>query len=61
MPKTPPQGMPGREYDNSQFYLGWEELHRLGDKYFIYLMQVADNHGMLLITKQTGEDAATQQ
>ncbi len=45
-------GMPSKEYKNYKFYLGWEELHKLGDKYFSFLMNIADAHGMLLINKR---------
>ncbi len=46
------KGMPSKEYRNDQFYIGWEELHKLGDKYFYFLMNTADVHGMLLINKR---------
>ena len=57
---TVERGNPRRELRNHLFFDGWDELHDIGDKYFIFLMKSADNHGMLLTTKQTGEDAATQ-
>ena len=46
------KGMPSKEYRNDNFYLGWEELHNLGDEYFSFLMNSADAHGMLLINKR---------
>ena len=46
------KGMPSKEYRNDLFYLGWEELHKLGDEYFSFLMNAADVHGMLLINKK---------
>ena len=50
------QGMPSHEYRNDNFYLGWEELHKLGDKYFFFLMMTADLHGMLLTNKKEVDD-----
>ena len=50
------KGMPSKEYRNDQFYIGWEELHKLGDDYFIFLVKIADNHGMLLTNKKEGDE-----
>ena len=46
------KGMPSKEYRNDNFYVGWEELHKLGDNYFSFLVNTADVHGMLLINKR---------
>lgn len=50
------RGMPSKEYHNNNFYLGWEEMHQLGDKYFIFLVKIGDIHGMLLTNKKEDND-----
>ncbi len=50
------RGMPQKEYRNDNFYLGWEELQKQGDKYFFFLMKTADSHGMLLTNKKEADD-----
>jgi len=50
------RGLPSREYQNNNFYLGWEELHKLGDEYFMFLVKIADIHGMLLTNKKENDD-----
>ena len=54
--KTILKGMPSQEYQNGSFYVGWEELHGLGDNYFIFLIKIADNHGMLLTNKKADDE-----
>jgi len=55
--KTMEKGMPPRLIANEHYYTGWNEMQELGDVYFMFLMNTADKHGMLLTTKATGEDA----
>ncbi len=50
------KGMPSREYQNRNFYLGWEAMHKLGDDYFVFLVKIADIHGMLLTNKKDDDD-----
>ncbi len=50
------RGMPSRQYQNRNFYLGWEDMHKLGDDYFVFLVKIADIHGMLLTNKKDDDD-----
>ncbi len=54
--RTISKGMPSKEYENNNFHLGWDELHELGDEYFIFLVKIADNHGMLITNKKDDND-----
>lgn len=50
------RGLPNREYQNNNFYQGWDEMHKLGDEYFVFLIKIADMHGMLLTNKKEDDD-----
>lgn len=50
------RGVPAREYTNNYYILGWDELHKIGDEYFMILLKIADNHGMLLTNKAEADD-----
>lgn len=50
------KGIPPKEYQNNNFFLGWEEIHSICDLYFMYLIKIADNHGMLLIDKKEHDE-----
>jgi len=55
--KITSKGMPPHDYDNIEYYNGWNELLEANKKYEIYIVKCLDKHGMLMKTKDGAEFA----
>jgi len=51
------KGMPPHDYDNIEYYKGWNELLEASKKYEIYVVECLDKHGMLMKNKDDSEYA----
>lgn len=50
------KGMPPHEYDNQEYYKGWNELIELNKTFEMDLVRCLDNHGMLMTSKKEGDE-----
>ena len=51
------RGMPPHDYDNIEYYTGWNELLKANKKYETFIVECLDKHGMLMKTKDGAEFA----
>ncbi|GAG69291.1 unnamed protein product, partial [marine sediment metagenome] len=51
------KGMPPHDYENKQYYIGWNELLESNKEYELYVIECLDRHGMLMKTKDGAEFA----
>lgn len=51
------KGMPPHDYDNVEYYKGWNELLDSNKKYESYVVECLDKHGMLMKDKDGAEFA----
>ncbi len=51
------KGMPPHDYDNKEYYIGWNELLESNKIYESYVVECLDSHGMLMKTKDGAEFA----
>ena len=51
------KGMPSHDYENIEYYNGWNELLETNNRYEAYVVECLDKHGMLMKTKDSAEFA----